>query len=114
MSLILAGVFDSPYGRLSGARLECLDEIAHLANVVIHVGGAHEKESQPSVYWRLVRNRRQERLFILGFKRLCNHVDSLLKPGQQVLTWITCGVGELNLAMADIAGASDERSNIVI
>jgi hypothetical protein len=107
MRLILAGIRDSPCRALSCRPFECVEQVTHLADVVIHVGGAYEKQTQASVNRRLLSYRCHEGFIILRFERTRYHVNGLMKRRKQIVKRIPYRVDKFMPAIPDIARTGD-------
>jgi hypothetical protein len=114
MRLILAGIRDSPCRALSCRPFECLDQVTHLADVVIHVGGANEKQTQASVDRGLLGYLCHKGFIMLRFERARYHVDGLMKREKQIVKRIPYRVDKFMLAIADISRTGDQRSDVVV
>jgi hypothetical protein len=91
-----------------------LDQVTHLADVVIHVGGAYEKQTQASVNRRLLSYLCHEGFIILRFERTRYHVNGLMKRRKQIVKRIPYRVDKFMLAIPDIARTGDQRSDVMV
>ena len=96
------------------SRLQGLHEVAHLANVIVHVRETNEEEAEPCLDRHIVLDRDHIAFVIKLMQRAHDHRHGFVELSQQHVHGRMGRIREFLLTLADVAAAGDRGPDVVV